>query len=118
MGRRYGDVIVVQRAPIVRDQRTGNETRDWSAATLSAPVPADVQPAGQSELNDNRQVTISRWTVICDPADVLATDRVLWQGAPRGTDGAPVPLEVDGEVGTLMHHGVPDHLEFTVKRFS
>jgi hypothetical protein len=109
MGRRYGDLVVVQRAPIVQNPRTGNEDRDWSAATSSGPMAADVQPAGQSELNDNRQLTISRWTVVCDPADILSTDRVLWRG---GT------FNVDGEVGVFMRHGVPHHLEFTVKRFS
>jgi hypothetical protein len=124
VNRRYGDTITVVHAPVTQDPYTGNDTRDWDNATRTT-VAADVQPASEQELNDRRQVTVTRWAVECSPVDtggnaltVEAADRVEWHGAPRATDGSSEPLDIDGEVGVFMRHSVPHHLEFTLKRFS
>jgi len=103
---RYYDEVVVVAAAEAQDEYTGNTKQDWDAATR-ATLPATVQPAGTQELTDQRQVTITSWTVHCPPAQIAATARIEWGGALH---------EVSGEVGLFKRRGVPHHCEFTIVR--
>lgn len=81
--------ITVLRAPVVEDAY-GNETRDWSAATTTAVTGCSVQPQVGGESTIGRQTIVSRWQLFAPfETDLLATDRVRWQG---------VDYEVDSEV--------------------
>lgn len=105
---RYWDHIEALRAPTTQDPYSGNETRDWANAAAT-PLRADVQPQSTTESTDRRQLVIDRWTVICPPADVSATDRIRWEG---------LDYEVDGEVGRFKRHGQLHHLEFTIRHLT
>lgn len=105
---RYRSTIDRLRAPLVVDEATGDERRDWTSPSIRpAPLRANVQPAGSDELTDRRQVVITRWTVSMPLADVEPTDRFRW----RGDD-----YDVDGDVGRFDGRGPGDHLEFTLTR--
>lgn len=67
----------------------GQQVRDWGDAARVA-MPANVQPETQSELTENRQTTVTGWSLFLPPgSSLLATDRVLHDG---------MTLEVDGDV--------------------
>ena len=108
MSTRYGDVVVVLRAPLGELGRNGVRARLWGDATPSEPVPASVQPEGSDEVTTGRQTAITSWRLIAGPGmDLLATDRVKWDG---------LVLEVDGEVARWKHRGRPHHVEAVLRR--
>lgn len=81
--------ITVLRAPLVEDDY-GNETRDWTAATQSTVSGCSVQPVTGIEVTVARDTIVSRWQLWApDGTDLVATDRVEFDGAA---------YEVDGEV--------------------
>ena len=78
----------------------GNQQPDWNN-TISAAYPAAVGPVGTDEQVVDEQRTVSRWRMFLQPdADVIATDRITWDGAT---------YEIDGDVqlwkrGRRAHH--------------
>jgi hypothetical protein len=80
----------------------GGQDTDWSNPG-TAVYPAEVQPISQTEDVAGQQRTQTRWRVFLPPsADVLATDRIVWDG---------VTYEVEGEVERWKRRGVLHHLE-------
>jgi len=105
---RYGDHVVVLRAPLGDPGRNGVRVRNWPAAARSEPVRASVQPDSSDEATTGRQTAITSWRLFAGPGtDLLATDRVEWDG---------LVLEVDGEVARWKHRGRPHHVEAVLKR--
>ncbi|MFI5839452.1 head-tail adaptor protein [Catenuloplanes sp. NPDC051500] len=95
------DLITRLRAPLAGDGY-GNERPDWSAAT-STPYPADVQPASSTEDVVDEQRTVTRWRVwLPRTADLLASDRIEWDGQT---------YEVEGDVERWKVRGWLHHLE-------
>lgn len=108
MSSRYGDEIVVVRAPrSAAPGRNGQRPWLWDQAQRSEPAPASVQWQGSKEDDVGRQTSTSTWHLHAGyDLDLLATDRVEWGG---------LTLEVDGEVGRLKHRGRPHHVEAVLK---
>jgi hypothetical protein len=102
------DTAVVLRAPITTD-RYGAETRDWAAATETVLTGITMQPLGSRTVRATVEDTEDReWTsekyILAAPstADLLATDRVLWQGITLEMDG---PSQLwPGPDGQLHHY--------------
>lgn len=95
------DTVVRLRAGTVADGY-GNPRRDWTTAT-EASFPADVQPTASSEDVVDQDRTVTRWRLFLGPyAELLATDRVRWDGAV---------YEVEGDVERWKRRGVLHHTE-------
>lgn len=96
---RLPHTAVALRAPLISDGK-GNSIRDWAHAT-STPFAAWIQPVSSDEQMLNQERVVSRWRLFAEPAaDVVATDRVVWNGRT---------FQVDGEVqawdtGNGVHH--------------
>lgn len=85
---RYPDPILIRRAPLITDDK-GNTRRNWAAATDAA-ARANVQQIGSTEDVARQQRTESRYDVFCPiGTDVLATDRIVWDGAVHEVVGEP-----------------------------
>lgn len=81
--------VTVLRAPLVEDAY-GNEEPDWGSATSTVVDGCSVQPQVGAEATVGRDTVVSRWQLFApDGTDLLATDRIRWQG---------VDYEVDTEV--------------------
>jgi hypothetical protein len=112
MRHRYRDSVTILNAPQVTGYG-GQEVRNWDAAVPTPDVPADIYPvntqSGSIEVTDRRELTITSWTLHCAATwPITATSRVRWAGAPGD-------LEVDGEVGVHPFHGLPHHVEATLR---
>lgn len=96
--------ITVQRAPMVDDH--GTDVPDWTDPDEHDETGCSVQPApGTEDLIGRDQIT-TIWTVYAPlAADVLTTDRVVYQGDT---------FEVDGPI-RRWETGVLDHVEFGLK---
>lgn len=100
------DTVTRRRAALVAGPY-GSQTLDWPNAT-SVVYRAEVQPVSSTEDVVNQQRTVTRWRLFLGPdADLLATDRIEWDG---GT------FEVDGEVERWKRRGVLHHLEAVLMR--
>ena len=86
----FPHIVVILRAPLVSDGK-GNQIRDW-ANPVGATAAAWVQPQGTTEQALNQDRVVSRWRIFIEPtADIVATDRVSWNG---------LTFQVDGEIQT------------------
>ncbi|BEL07827.1 hypothetical protein Q0Z83_060180 [Actinoplanes sichuanensis] len=95
------DSVIRQRAATVPDGY-GNQRPDWSS-TDDAAYPADVQPLATDEQVVDEQRTTTRWRLILPAtADVIASDRIAWDGDV---------YEIDGDVQRWKRRGVVHHLE-------
>jgi hypothetical protein len=83
--------VVVRRASLDdTSDPYGNADRDWSTATSHQVDNCSVQPQEGREETVGRETVVSRWRIYApDGTDLLATDRVEWDGDL---------YEVDGEV--------------------
>ncbi len=98
---RLYDSITRQRAGVA-DDGYGNQVHDWSSPA-SVTYPAEVQPLSGTEDVDDQQRTDTRWRLWLPPdADLVATDRVVWEGDT---------YEVDGDVQLWKIKGRPHHLK-------
>lgn len=111
----FGDSVTVVRAAVTRD-RWDNDTRDWAAATRRKVDKVVVMPAVQVEDSTGNRVALSTgWRMTSAPGvdvDLLATDRVEWQG---------LSLEVVGEVARYPHPirpGRVHHVEVLMQRMT
>jgi hypothetical protein len=110
----FNESVTVVRAGS-RVDRGGNTVPDWSpgAVTRHAVTRVSVQPNTQNEQADpTRNAIVTGWRVYTMPgtdADVLATDRIEWDG---------MTLEVVGEVARWKDPigGGIHHVEFTMQR--
>jgi head-tail adaptor len=85
----------------------GNNRPDWtSPATVT--LPAEVQPmSGDEDLADQNRTT-TRWRLFLNAgADIVATDRIRWDGRL---------FEVDGDVERWKRRGVEHHIEAVLTR--
>lgn len=105
---RYDDTISVVEKPeeLTQDDYSGNEVAAWDAAQR-VPRTANVYPDTTVELTAGRQTTVTTWLVVCELPRFSDENRVEWDGDS---------YEVDGNVGLFKSRGVPDHLEFRMKR--
>ncbi|GAB7039706.1 MULTISPECIES: phage head completion protein [Catenuloplanes] len=95
------DRITRLRAPLIADGY-GNQGPDWPAA-VTAVLRASVQPASSTEDVVDEQRTVTRWRVwLPRTADLLATDRIEWDGQT---------YEVEGDVEHWKDRGQLHHLE-------
>lgn len=80
------DTVTRVRAPLVRSARDNSESRDWTAATQTAIPNAMVEPFLPSNrllVEDSRGREFQQEPVrvyLPAGADVVFTDRLLWQG--------------------------------------
>lgn len=81
--------VEVLRATTAEDEY-GNEEPSWGTATTTTVTGCSVQPVLGAEVTVGRETIVSRWQLYApDGTDLLATDRVRFQGST---------YEVDGEV--------------------
>lgn len=97
----FRDRIVRLRAPQIT-AGYGNTRRDWASAT-STLYPATVGPVSTDEdVVDQNRVT-GRWRMFLPAtADVVATDRIVYDGDT---------YDIDGDVERWKRHGRLHHLE-------
>jgi hypothetical protein len=107
----FYDQIVRLRAPVTgTDDFSGDPVYDWAHPESTDPISAEVIPSSQAtELIDTQQTVIWRFDVECEPADIIATDRVAWLGQT---------WEIDGEVAPFYSQGELHHLAFQIRRRS
>lgn len=105
------DQVTVLRAPLGDADRYAAQRRGWAAATSAVLTGVSVQPMAASETTVDREYTATRMNLYAPPgADLLATDRVVWQG---------VTYEVDGPPATWFDlNGVADHVAAVIKRLA
>ena len=66
----------------------GNTERDWVNATRTAVSGCSVQPVQGDEATVGRDTIVSRWRLFAPAdADIIATDRVEYDGAVYDVDG-------------------------------
>lgn len=85
------DSVTVVRAPLVAG-RYGGQTRDWTTATRTAYDGVCVQPVSSTEDVRDRELLVGRFTLFTSRGsdiDLLATDRVEWNGITLQVDGDP-----------------------------
>jgi len=98
------DRVVRLRAPLISGGY-GNQTRDWANAT-STIYPAAVGPLSSAEdVVDQQQTTTRLRLILPAPADVIAADRITWDGQT---------YNIDGEVVAVKRRGRPHHLEAVI----
>jgi hypothetical protein len=106
------DTVTVVRAPLVAD-RYGGKIRDWPSAARTAYTGISVQPAGSTEDVRDREQVNDRFTLFTSRGsdiDLLATDRVEWNGITLQVDGNPDRWPAPG--------GGVHHVEATLKQVS
>lgn len=109
MNRLTADALVIVRAPFKVD-KYGNPSsvRDWATAIRTPVQRVSVQPYTQNEETGDRAATITQWKLFTRThADLLATDRIEFDG---------MTLEVDGEVARWRFAGRLHHIEALLKR--
>lgn len=81
--------IVVLRASTAGDDY-GNSAPDWATAAETTVEGCSVQPQIGLENTVGRDTVVPRWTLYApDDADLLATDRVRFDGDDYEVDGEP-----------------------------
>lgn len=84
------ETITVKRAPYVESR--GSTIRDWDRAVPHIVEGCSVQPTSTSGELAGRTNTTTRATCYLPyGADVMAGDRIIWEGTPYAIDGEPLP---------------------------
>lgn len=92
--------ITILRAARVPSDYGNQTTEDWSSAAETVVEGCSVQPAPASEFTVDRDSFITRYQVFAPAsADVLAGDRVAWDGNTYDVDGDPLRWDA----GSLSH---------------
>lgn len=87
----------------------GNTVRDWGAPT-STPYAAEVQPLSAAENVVDQERLETRWRCWLYPtADVVATDRIAWDGAT---------YEIEGDVEVWKQKGRLHHLKLILSKIT
>jgi hypothetical protein len=94
--------IIRLRAVLISDGH-GNTVPDWSQPPDELGIGnCSVQPAATQEVLTSRDTVMDQWTVYAPRfADVLATDRVRWNGIDYEVMGQPAAW--DSPTGGLSH---------------
>lgn len=103
------DVVTIMRAPLVVDSRYGKSRRNWDGSVNVMVGGCSVQPFAAAEVVADREFTSTHLRLFM-PADfdLVASDRVVFQGQV---------YEVDGEPGYWRDDlGVADHIEAVIKK--
>lgn len=81
--------VTVRRATTTEDAY-GNPVRNWATASSVTVPGCSVQPVTGDEVTVGRDTVVPRWRLFApDGTDVLASDRVDWQGGSYDVDGEP-----------------------------
>jgi|SRR6476646_176423 len=89
------NMVVIKRAPLVRDPRDNSLYRDWSRATLTEVTECMIEPFPMAEklnIEDNRDREYSKSAErVYMPAgtDVVYTDHLIFQGKEWSVLGYP-----------------------------
>jgi len=107
----YGDTVTILRAGYLVD-KYGNPTsqQDWANATRTPVSGVSVQPDVSTEATGDRGTITTGWRLFTPKGrdlDLLATDRVEFDG---------MALEVDGEIARYRVSGRVHHVEARLKR--
>jgi hypothetical protein len=97
------ETVTVIRAPLVAD-RYGGQVRDWTAAVRTDVDGVSIQPTVSTEDVRDRELLVSRYTLFTTRGrdiDLLATDRIQWNGLVLQVDGDPNRWAAPG--GGLHH---------------
>lgn len=92
------ETITVVRAPLAAN-RYGAQIRDWSAATRTDVAGVSIQPTATTEdVRDREQLidTFALFTPRGIDIDLLATDRVEWNGLTLQVVGSPNTFPMPG----------------------
>lgn len=101
------DTVTRQRGTVGEGSH-GEPVIDWSTP-VTAVYSAEVQPVSTAEALAAQQRTETRWKAFLPwGADVVATDRIVWDGDT---------FEVDGEPERWKFKAVGHHLELFLVRF-
>lgn len=85
------DTVIVIRAPLAAN-RYGGQLRDWTTATRTTVDGVSVQPAASTEDVRDRELLVNTYTLFTTRGrdiDLLATDRVQWNGLVLQVVGDP-----------------------------
>lgn len=85
------ETITVLRAPLVAD-RYGGQIRDWTNATRTDVDGVSIQPAATTEDIRDRELLVNTYNLFTSRGqdiDLLATDRIAWNGLTLQVDGDP-----------------------------
>lgn len=81
--------ITILRATVTED-RFGNESRSWGTAAQTSVRGCSVQPLDGPEQTVGRDTVVPRWKLFAPAGtDLLASDRVRFNGDDYEVDGAP-----------------------------
>lgn len=83
------DTVTVVRASLVTNRYNG-QVRDWTAATRTTFKGVCIQPTGSTEDVKDRELLTDTYTLYTSRGqdiDLLATDRIEWNGAVLQVDG-------------------------------
>lgn len=106
------DTVTVIRAPLTTG-RYGGKTRDWPNATRTDYPGVCVQPVSSTEDVRDRELLIGKYMLFTSRGqdiDLLATDRVEWNGITLQVDGDPNRWPAPG--------GGVHHVEASLKEVS
>lgn len=106
------DTVTVVRAPEVAG-RYGGQSRDWSHATRTTYQSVSVQPVSSTEDVRDRELLVGKFTLFTSRGqdiDLLATDRIEWNGLTLQVDGDPNRWPMPG--------GGVHHVEASLKQVS
>ena len=106
------DTVTVVRAPLATG-RYGGQTRDWTNAVRTPYPGVCVQPVSSTEDVRDRELLIGKYTLFTSRGqdiDLLATDRVEWNGLTLQVDGDPNRWPAPG--------GGVHHVEASLKQVS
>ena len=85
------ETVTVIRAPLIAN-RYGGQVRDWDNAVRTDVDGVSIQPAATTEDVRDRELLTNRFTLFTSRGrdiDLLATDRVQWNGLTLQVDGDP-----------------------------
>lgn len=103
------ETITVLRAPLTGN-RYGGQIRDWTAPARTEVVGVSIQPANTTEDVRDREQLVNTWSLFTPRGidlDLLATDRVEWNGRILQVVGDPNRWPAPG--------GGVHHVEATLK---
>lgn len=105
---RLTQTVTRLRGTVIAGPYGSTDEIDWSNP-ITAVYAAEVQPLSSEENVVLQQRVETRWRAFLPPeADVLATDRIAWDGAT---------YEIDGEPEQWKRCGIVHHLELILRRF-
>lgn len=98
----FATQTVTRLRPEMADDGHGNTQPDWTRVSSTPIANVVVQPGASEENLLGRDATLIRWTVLAQAGtDILATDRISYQGVTHEVDGPP--MAQPSPTGNLSH---------------